>query len=80
MAPAQAGRLYVDVGAIFHRGGAATIDDTVDMLKQAGFQDIKITPKDESRELISEWAPGESKNAGDYVVSAYIEAVKPVTL
>ena len=61
-------------------GGAATIDDTVDMLKQAGFQDIKITPKDESRELISEWAPGESKNAGDYVVSAYIEAVKPVTL
>jgi hypothetical protein len=47
------------------------------MLKQAGFQDIKITPKDESRKLISEWAPGESKNAGDYVVSAYIEAVKP---
>ena len=59
-------------------GGAATIDDTVDMLKETGFQDIKITPKDESRELISEWAPGESKNVGDYVVSAYIEAVKPI--
>ncbi len=59
-------------------GGAATIDDTVDMLKEAGFEDIKITPKDESRKLISEWAPGESKNVGDYVVSAYIEAVKPV--
>jgi len=58
-------------------GGAATIDDTVDMLKEAGFEDIKITPKDESRKLISKWAPGESKNAGDYVVSAYIEAVKP---
>jgi arsenite methyltransferase len=58
-------------------GGAATIDDTRDMLTQVGFENIKITPKDESRKLISEWAPGESKNAGDYVVSAYIEAVKP---
>ncbi len=59
-------------------GGAATIDDTVDMLKETGFQNIKITPKDESRKLISKWAPGESKNAGDYVVSAYIEATKPI--
>jgi len=57
-------------------GGAATIDETEDMLKQCGFQDIKITKKDESRALISEWAPG--SNVGDYVVSAYIEAVKPV--
>ena len=59
-------------------GGAATIADTREMLAQAGFENIKITPKDESRKLISEWAPGESKNAGDYVVSAYIEAIKPV--
>ena len=57
-------------------GGAATIDDTEDMLKQAGFRDIKINAKDISRDLISEWAPG--SNAGDYVVSAYIEAVKPI--
>lgn len=57
-------------------GGAGTIDETEDMLKQCGFQDIKITKKDESRALISEWAPG--SNAGDYVVSAYIEAVKPI--
>ena len=59
-------------------GGAATIDDTRDMLARAGFKNIKITPKDESRELISEWTPGASKNAGDYVVSAYIEATKPL--
>ena len=59
-------------------GGAATIDDTVDMLNEAGFVNITITPKDESRKLISEWAPGESKNVGDYIVSAYIEATKPV--
>jgi SAM-dependent methyltransferase len=58
-------------------GGAATIEDTVKMLEDAGFQDIKVKPKDESRKLISEWAPGENNNAGEYVVSAYIEAVKP---
>jgi SAM-dependent methyltransferase len=58
-------------------GGAATIDDTKAMLHEAGFVDIKIKAKDESRELITQWAPGEENNAGDYVVSAYIEAVKP---
>jgi arsenite methyltransferase len=58
-------------------GGAATIDDTQRMLQEAGFEDIRIKPKDESRKLISQWAPGFNKNAGDYVVSAYIEAVKP---
>jgi arsenite methyltransferase len=58
-------------------GGAATIDDTRKMLAQAGFENIKITPKDQSRELISEWTSGDHKNAGDYVVSAYIEATKP---
>jgi SAM-dependent methyltransferase len=56
-------------------GGAATIDDTEKMLKESGFKDIKITPKDESREVIAKWASG--KNVGDYVVSAYIEALKP---
>jgi len=60
-------------------GGASTFDETNDMLAKAGFENIKITPKDESRKLISEWTSGDSKNAGDYVVSAYIEAVKPVT-
>ena len=56
-------------------GGAATIDETEDMIRQCGFQDIQITKKEVSRALISEWAPG--SNAGDYVVSANIEAVKP---
>ena len=59
-------------------GGAATIDDTRAMLAEAGFIDIKIKPKDESRKLISEWTGGDRKNAGDYVVSAYIEATKPL--
>jgi SAM-dependent methyltransferase len=56
-------------------GGAATIEDTAKMLKEAGFQEIKITPMNEGREIIEKWVPG--KNAGAYVVSAYIEAVKP---
>lgn len=60
-------------------GGAATIEDIDKMLKKVGFQDIQITTNDNSRELIKEWAPNESKNVGDYVVSAYIEAVKPLS-
>jgi len=59
-------------------GGAATIEETIKTLEKAGFQDIEVTPKAESRELISEWVPGESRNAEDYVVSAYIKAVKPL--
>ena len=47
-------------------------------IQDAGFEDIKITPKDNSRELIREWDPNRSKTGLDYVVSAYIEAVKPV--
>lgn len=56
-------------------GGAATVEDTVDMLKNAGFQDIKIKPNEKSRELISQWVP--DKGVEGHVVSAYIEAVKP---
>ena len=59
-------------------GGAATIEDTKESLREAGFQDIKIVPKEISRELLKTWAPGKTKNAADYVVSAYIEARKPL--
>jgi arsenite methyltransferase len=56
-------------------GGAATIEETEQMLKEAGFRDIKITPNEKSGDLIREWVPG--KQIEDYVVSAAIEAVKP---
>jgi len=59
-------------------GGAVTFDDTKKMLTQAGFQNIKITAHDNSRDLTRVWDPDKSENALDYVVSAYIEAVKPV--
>ena len=55
--------------------GAATVVEITEMLQEAGFQDIQIQTKDESRELIKEWVPG--KNVQDYIVSANIEAVKP---
>ena len=59
-------------------GGAATFDDTKEMLREAGFQNIKITTHDKSRDLTRAWDPDKSENILDYVVSAYIEAVKPV--
>ncbi|WP_089723811.1 arsenite methyltransferase [Candidatus Thiosymbion oneisti] len=55
--------------------GAASSDAVRAMLEQAGFLDIRIEPKDESREFIKDWAPGRAVD--DYVVSAYIEARKP---
>lgn len=54
--------------------GAALIDDIKAMLKNAGFTDIRIEPKEGSRKLIREWAQG--TNIADYVVSATIEAKK----
>jgi len=44
------------------------------MLETAGFGNIVMTPKNNSREILSAWAPG--KNIEDYVSSYIIEAVK----
>lgn len=55
--------------------GASVIGELEKFLKDAGFVNIAIIPKDESREFIKDWAPGQ--NVEDYVVSAYIEAIKP---
>lgn len=56
--------------------GAASIAELAGLLNKAGFSEISIRPKDSSREFIRNWIPG--RNAADYVVSAAIEAVKPV--
>ena len=55
--------------------GATDIAALERMMKDAGFTEVKIEPKDESRDFIRDWAPG--RNVQDYVVSATIEAVKP---
>ncbi len=54
--------------------GASSIDELEDIMKQAGFKNISISPKDESREFIKDWAPG--SKIEDYVVSAVIQAEK----
>ena len=55
--------------------GAASVDELASMLAAAGFADIRIAPKDASREFIRQWAPG--RGVEDYIASATIEAVKP---
>jgi len=56
-------------------GNASLISDLEKMMADAGFEQIKIEPKDESKEFIQDWAP--DHNITDYVISASIEAVKP---
>jgi arsenite methyltransferase len=63
---------------LLHAGcmaGASMIEDLETMMKEAGFTNIKIAPKDESREFIKDWAPGQGVE--DYVLSATIGATKP---
>jgi SAM-dependent methyltransferase len=55
--------------------GASLIGELAAMMKSAGFDQVRITPKDESREFIRQWAPG--RKIEDFVVSANIEAIKP---
>ena len=57
-------------------GNASLIDELETMMADAGFVDIRIAPKDESREFIRDWAPGQGVE--EYVVSATIEAIKPL--
>jgi SAM-dependent methyltransferase len=55
--------------------GASPIAELEAMLGQAGFVDIRIQPKDESRAFIREWSP--DLPAERFITSATIEALKP---
>lgn len=55
--------------------GAQRIDNLERILEKAGFKDICIRPKDESREIIRKWVPG--SRIENYIVSAAIKAIKP---
>ncbi len=55
--------------------GAMEIGELAATIKAAGFAEVRIEPKDASKEFIRDWAPGQKVE--DYVVSATIEAVKP---
>jgi arsenite methyltransferase len=53
--------------------GAAKVADVRRLLAEAGFEDIKIEPRPESRAIIGQCMP----DAEDYAASATIEARKP---
>jgi SAM-dependent methyltransferase len=55
--------------------GAAGIAELQRILGEAGFEQVRVRPQDETREVLSEWAPG--GRIEDYVLAATIEAVKP---
>lgn len=54
--------------------GASYVEDIKTMMHNAGFRDIRLTPKDNSREIIKTWVP--DKNIEDFVASYIIEATK----
>ena len=57
-------------------GGASHYKELGSMMKKAGFVDIKLIPKSNSKEIVSTWAPGMSPE--DYIASFRIEAIKPM--
>ncbi len=54
--------------------GASSIEALTKMMEEAGFSDIRIQPKAESKAIIEEW--DSSNTFSDYVISATIEAIK----
>lgn len=54
--------------------GAATIDETVQMLKEAGFTEVVVNREPNSKSFIREWMP--ELRLDEWVVSAKIQAVK----
>ncbi|NUN16145.1 MAG: arsenite methyltransferase [Myxococcales bacterium] len=55
--------------------GAAGIGEVETMLQKAGFTEISVNIRPESRDFIREWFPG--TGAENYVTSATIEATRP---
>jgi SAM-dependent methyltransferase len=55
--------------------GATPLHDLEAMMREAGFEAVKIAPKAESRLFVKDWAPG--TGIEDFILSATIEAVKP---
>lgn len=54
--------------------GAEYVENIRAMLVNAGFKNIRMNPKDNSREILASWIP--DKNIGNYVASYIIEAEK----
>ena len=50
-------------------------DQIKEMLTLAGFTNIKVEPKEESKSFIKEWI--DTLNIEDYIVSVHVKANKP---
>jgi SAM-dependent methyltransferase len=72
--PELKGQLAALAGCI---AGAASLDAIRAALADAGFGEVAIDVKAESRDFIRDWMPG--SKAEDYVASATIQAIKPKT-
>jgi SAM-dependent methyltransferase len=55
--------------------GAALVRDVETALRDAGFAEVRVTPKPESRAVIADWFPG--RGLENYFASATFSAVKP---
>lgn len=73
LAPALAGVPALLCGCV---AGAAPVQQVEAWLREAGFQDVQVAVKPESRDLVASWAPG--LGIEKYVASAIIEARKPM--
>ena len=56
-------------------GGAERVESIKEVLEKTGFQDVKVTPLEASRDFIRAWLPG--KGLENALASARIEAAKP---
>lgn len=54
--------------------GAEYVENIRSMMHKAGFKNINLTPKDNSKDIISSWVP--DRNIEDFVASYIIEAQK----
>lgn len=57
-------------------GGAEGVESIKKILEETGFEEVKVTPVEASRDFIREWIPG--KGLENAIASARIEAVKPL--
>ena len=57
--------------------GAVSAEELESFMREAGFEEIEIRPKEESREIVDGWAP--DRHIGNYIISAEIRAEKPTS-
>ncbi len=57
-------------------GGAIHYKELGKLIRKAGFDEVRLRAKKNSKDIVRDWAPGISPE--DYITSFYIQAVKPV--